>query len=190
MAFGPSPIRFLRRPSDALCSVRVPRRQWDPGSSSAQASFSFFVRRVGVGAIPKLPLFEEAARIYGRASKSFFCFFERSDGRFARDSRKSLQKVFERFSAFQAVEPHSDRDSHSSKHRSSSKNIPIFDDDFHRKILRVGTNSGYVQLQRTDLAYKRFVCPNGAVESVNQKRFATIRFRSGSNTFSIYLHRS
>jgi hypothetical protein len=33
-----------------------------------------------------------------------FCFFESSDGRFTRDGRKSLQKVFECFSALQVVE--------------------------------------------------------------------------------------
>jgi hypothetical protein len=44
--------------------------------------------------------------------------------------------------------------------------------------------------QRTGLADNRFVRPNSALETVNQRKFATIRFRSGSNTFSIYLHRS
>jgi hypothetical protein len=64
-----------------------------------------------------------------------FCFFERSDCRFTRDGRKSLQKVFECFSAFQVVEQRLDRHSRSAKHGSSAKNIPIFDDDFHRMIV-------------------------------------------------------
>jgi hypothetical protein len=54
-----------------------------------------------------------------------FCFFERSDGRFTRDGRKSLQKVFERLSAFKVVEQRLDRHSRSAKHRSSTKNIPV-----------------------------------------------------------------
>jgi len=53
-----------------------------------------------------------------------FCFFERSYGRFTRDGRKSLEKVFECPSAFQVVEQRLDR------HSRSAKNIPVFDDDF------------------------------------------------------------
>jgi hypothetical protein len=64
-----------------------------------------------------------------------FCFFERSDGQFTRDGRKSLQKVFECFSAFQVVEQRLDRHSRSAKHGSSAKNIPIFDYNFHRIIV-------------------------------------------------------
>jgi len=71
----------------------------------------------------------------GTCEQKVFCFFERSDGRFTRDRRKSLQKVFECFSAFQVVEQRLDRHSRSAKYRSSAKNIPIFDDDFHRMIV-------------------------------------------------------
>jgi hypothetical protein len=69
------------------------------------------------------------------SKQKVFCLFERSDGRFTRDGRKSLQKVFECFSAFQVVEQRLDRHSRSAKHGSSAKNIPIFDDDFHRMIV-------------------------------------------------------
>ena len=40
----------------------------------------------------------------GTCEQEVFCFFERSDGRFTRDGGKTLQKVFECFSAFQVVE--------------------------------------------------------------------------------------
>jgi hypothetical protein len=63
------------------------------------------------------------------------CFFECSDGRITRDGGKTLQKVFERFSPFQVVEQGLDRHSRSAKHRSSAKNIPIFDYDFHHMIV-------------------------------------------------------
>jgi len=62
-----------------------------------------------------------------------FCFFERGDGRFTGDGGKSFQKVFECFSALQVVEERLDRDAGSAKHRSSAKNIGIFDDDTHSR---------------------------------------------------------
>jgi hypothetical protein len=49
-------------------------------------------------------------------------FFESSDGRFARDGRKSLQKVFECFSALEIVKERLDGHSGSAKHGSSTKN--------------------------------------------------------------------
>jgi hypothetical protein len=64
-----------------------------------------------------------------------FCFFESSDGRFTRDGRKSLQKVFECFSALQVVEQRLDGHAGSTKHRSSAKNVRIFDDDSHEMIV-------------------------------------------------------
>jgi hypothetical protein len=64
-----------------------------------------------------------------------FCFFEGSDGRFPRDGGKSLQKVFQCFSAFQVIEKRLDRHPSSAKYWSSAKNIPIFDDDFHGMIV-------------------------------------------------------
>ena len=63
------------------------------------------------------------------------CFFECSDGRITRDGRKTLQKVFECFSPFQVIEQGLDRHSRAAKHRSSAKNVPIFDYDFHPMIV-------------------------------------------------------
>src|SRR5437867_10437038 len=64
-----------------------------------------------------------------------FCFFESSDSGFTRHSRKSLEKLFERLSTFQIVEECLDWHSRSTKHRSSAKNIPVFDDDSHETIV-------------------------------------------------------
>jgi hypothetical protein len=74
-----------------------------------------------------------------RASEQeVFCFFESRDGHFTRDSRKSLQKVFECFSAFQVVEERLDRHTGSAKHRSSAENVRVFDDDSHERIVPRG----------------------------------------------------
>jgi hypothetical protein len=77
---------------------------------------------------------DQNAHLWTR-EQEVFCFFERSNGRFTRDGRKSLQKVFERLSAFKVVEQRLDRHSRSAKHRSSTKNIPVFNDDFDPMIL-------------------------------------------------------
>jgi len=71
----------------------------------------------------------------GTCEQKVLCFFECSDGRITRDGRKTLQKVFECFSPFQVVEQRLDRHSRSAKHRSSTKNISIFDYDFHHMIV-------------------------------------------------------
>ena len=68
-----------------------------------------------------------------------FCFFEGSDGQLTRDGGKSLQKVFERFSALQVVEESLDRHSRSAKHRSSAKDIGILDDGSHVSIVSRAT---------------------------------------------------
>ena len=67
--------------------------------------------------------------------QEMFCLFESGKSRFTRDGRKSLEKVFERFSAFQVVEECLDRDAGSAKHRSSAKNVGIFDDEVHERIV-------------------------------------------------------
>jgi hypothetical protein len=82
----------------------------------------------------QLNLDQQSAHL-GTCEQKVLCFFERSDGRITRDGGKTLQKVFERFSPFQVVEQGLDRHSRSAKHRSSAKNIPIFDYDFHRMIV-------------------------------------------------------
>src|SRR5947209_274047 len=64
-----------------------------------------------------------------------FCFFESSDSGLTRYGGKSLEKLFERLSSFQIVEEGLDWDSRSTKHRSSAKNIPVFDDDSHETIV-------------------------------------------------------
>src|SRR5258708_30611718 len=64
-----------------------------------------------------------------------FCFFESSDSGFTRYGGKPLEKLFERLSSFQIVEEGLDWHSRSTKHRSSAKNIPVFDDDSHETIV-------------------------------------------------------
>ncbi|SRR5713101_3784129 len=64
-----------------------------------------------------------------------FCFFESSDSGFTRYGGKPLEKLFERLSSFQIVEEGLDGHSRSTKHRSSAKNIPVFDDDSHETIV-------------------------------------------------------
>jgi hypothetical protein len=74
----------------------------------------------------------------GASEQEVFCFFESGDGHFTRDGGKSLQKVFECFSAFQAVEERLERHTGSAKYRSSAENIRAFDDDSHERIVSRG----------------------------------------------------
>src|SRR5437773_6299809 len=69
-----------------------------------------------------------------------FCFFESSDSGFTRYGGKPLEKLFERLSTFQIVEESLDWHSRSAKHRSSAKNVRVFDDNSHERIVsrRVG----------------------------------------------------
>src|SRR6266481_5316480 len=64
-----------------------------------------------------------------------FCFFKGSNGRFTRDGGESLQKVFECFSALEVVEQRLNRHSGSVKHRTSPKNVRVFDDDSYEVIV-------------------------------------------------------
>lgn len=75
----------------------------------------------------------------GTREQKVFCFFESGDGRFARDSGKSFQKVFERFSALEVVEERLDGNSRPAKDGSSAKNIRIFGDDSHEGIVSRAT---------------------------------------------------
>src|SRR5260370_17590450 len=63
------------------------------------------------------------------------CVFESSDSGFTRYGGKAREKLFERLSSFQIVEEGLDWHSRSTKHRSSAKNIPVFDDDSHETIV-------------------------------------------------------
>jgi hypothetical protein len=70
-------------------------------------------------------------------------------------------------SAFQVVEQHLDRYSRSAKHRSSAKNIPIFDDDFHLMIVPpVGTNSAGEALYRSRRCDER-IAPTSHLSLIN-----------------------
>ena len=64
-----------------------------------------------------------------------FCFFESSDSGLTRHGGKSLEKLFECLPAFQIVEESLDWHSRSAKHRSSAKNIRVFDDNSHERIV-------------------------------------------------------
>ena len=74
----------------------------------------------------------------GTCEQEVFCFFESGDGGFPRDGGKSFQKVFECFSAFQVVEEGLDGHAGSAKHRSSAKNVRVFDNDSHERIVSRG----------------------------------------------------
>ena len=63
------------------------------------------------------------------------CFFESSDGRFTRDGGKSLQKVFECFSALQVVEEGLHGHAGSAKHGSTANKIGVFGDDSYGMIV-------------------------------------------------------
>jgi hypothetical protein len=76
---------------------------------------------------------------YGTCKQEVFRFFERGNGRFSRDSRKSLEKVFQRFSAFQVVEQRLDRHTRSPKHSR------------HRKLTRPLTRSGHMLLRSCEV---------------------------------------
>ena len=71
----------------------------------------------------------------GTREKQVFCFFESSDSGFTRHGGKSLQKVFECLSVFQIVEEGLDWHTRSTKDRTSAKNIRVFDDNSHGKIV-------------------------------------------------------
>jgi hypothetical protein len=64
-----------------------------------------------------------------------FCFLECGDSGFTRHGGKPHEKLFECLSAFQIIEESLDWDSRSTKHRSSAKNIRVFGDDSHERIV-------------------------------------------------------
>jgi hypothetical protein len=76
-----------------------------------------------------------------------FCFFEGSEGRFTRDGRKTLQKLFECFSAFEVVEESLDGHTGSAEHRSSAKNVRVFDDDSHEGIVSRVESGGFLEFE-------------------------------------------
>jgi hypothetical protein len=88
----------------------------------------------------------------GAREQKVFCFFERSDGHLTRDGRKPIQKVFERFSALQIVEQRLDRHARTAKHRSSTKNIGIFDNDSHGVMVSRGSLRDVVTLRGASLS--------------------------------------
>jgi hypothetical protein len=67
----------------------------------------------------------------GTCEQKLLGLFECSDGRFARNAKKSHQKVFEGFSTLKVVEQRLDRHSRSAKHRSSAENVRIPNDNSH-----------------------------------------------------------
>src|SRR5260370_42534269 len=81
----------------------------------------------------------------GTREQKVFCFFESSDGHLTRDGRKPLQKVLECL-ALQIVEQRLDRHARTAKHRSSTKNIRVFDNDSHGTILSRGWPRGGMTL--------------------------------------------
>jgi hypothetical protein len=64
-----------------------------------------------------------------------FCFLECGDSGFTRHGGKPHEKLFERLSALQIIEESLDWDSRSTKHRSSPKNIRVFGDHSHERIV-------------------------------------------------------
>jgi hypothetical protein len=63
------------------------------------------------------------------------CFLENGDSSFTRHSGKPLEKLFECLSAFEIIEESLDGDSRSAEHRSSAKNIGVFGDNSHERIV-------------------------------------------------------
>jgi len=64
-----------------------------------------------------------------------FRFFESGDGRFSRDCGKSLEKIFESFSASEVIEKRLDGYARSAKNGSSAENTGIFCDDSHARVV-------------------------------------------------------
>jgi hypothetical protein len=86
----------------------------------------------------------------GTCEQEVFCLFESGDGRFTRDGRKSLEKVFESLSALQIVEEGLEGHARSAKHRSSAKNIRTLDDDSHERIVSRAMSGGFLEFELGD----------------------------------------
>ena len=71
----------------------------------------------------------------GTGKQKLLSFFERGDCQFARDGRKSFQKIFQRFPALQVVEKRLRRHPRSTEHRRSAKNFRVFDNNPHKRIV-------------------------------------------------------
>ena len=65
--------------------------------------------------------------------------FKGCDGGFARDRRKTLQKILEGLATFKVVEQRLDRYPRTSKDRRTTKSIRVFDDYSHTRILSYGS---------------------------------------------------
>jgi hypothetical protein len=71
----------------------------------------------------------------GTSKQEVFCFLESGDSGFARDGRKSHQKVFKRFSTLEVVEKRLYGHSRSEKHGRSANDIGVFGDHSHERIV-------------------------------------------------------
>src|SRR5216684_1880448 len=78
-------------------------------------------------------------------------FLESSHDHLTRDDRKPLQKVFECFSTLQIVEQRLDRHARTAKHRSSTKDIRVRDNDSHGMIVSRGWPRGGMALGAASL---------------------------------------
>src|SRR5216683_740348 len=115
---------------------------------SCQSSITGCLAIVAGQRVPKSlidTLVDQNAHLGAREQK-VFCFFESSDGHLTRDGRKPLQKVFECLSALQIVEQRLDRHARTAKHRSSTKDIRVRDNDSHGMILSPGWPRGGLTL--------------------------------------------
>jgi hypothetical protein len=84
---------------------------------------------------PLINTFVEQNTHLGTGEQEFLRFFEGSDGCCTRDCGKTLQEIFERLSALQAIEKGLDGHSRPAKNRGSAENVRIFDDHVHDLIV-------------------------------------------------------
>jgi hypothetical protein len=114
----------------------------------AQSSESCVASRLAIVTGQRVPeslidTFVDQNAHLGVRKQEMLCFFKSSDGGFSRDCGKSFQKVFECFSALEVVEECLDGHPRSAKHRSSAKNIRVFDGDSHERIVSRAMEGAY-----------------------------------------------
>ena len=103
-------------------------------SESGVSSCLALLTRQGIAESLIDALIDQNAHL-GTCKQELFCFFESSEGRITRHGRKPLEKIFQRFSAFQIGEKSLDGHPRSAKHRCSAENFGISNYDPHEAIV-------------------------------------------------------
>jgi hypothetical protein len=100
---------------------------------------------------PLIHTFVEQNPHSGFGGQKLLGFLKRGDGHLAANARKSLQKFFECFSAFERVKQCLKRNASATKNGCSPKNLRIFYDDVAcRRHARVPETSKYIILASLD----------------------------------------